>query len=119
MNQHPASLTLASLPQCPLQLVLKRFKQSGDHRPFASLNETLDGHARNELSVPQTREPIGRDGNPNGIEALTCTLIGAYVGGDSSHLAVDLGSSRNIECRKAQHRLLVQLNLLDILRVDP
>src|SRR5262249_54823344 len=104
--------------KCPHHLVAKRLEQVGDGRPFSGLNEAFDGHAGDEFNLAQPRQFIRRYRDPNGIIGLAGPLVRAYIGGDSIDVTVNLRGGCSIERRKAQHRLLLQLDFLDILRVD-
>src|SRR5262245_30095377 len=100
------------------ELILEGLHQIRQHRSVAGLHECFDRHARQQLYVAETLELLRWHGDPDGVIALASALIGRGIGGDARNDSLDFRRGARIERGETQYGLLVELQLVDVLRVD-
>src|SRR5262245_2790609 len=111
------------LPPSLHQLIRDGLDEVRDRRAVAGLDEGLDWHAGHQLEAVEPGNFAVRKHDPDGVETRSQTrslrLFLSDVGRDAAHFAVDLWRRALIERGKAQHCVLPNLDLVDVVRLDP
>src|SRR3954454_20038000 len=111
-------LRASLLPERAHELVVQRLHQIGQHGAVTGLDEGFRRHAGDQPGVTELGDLFRGQRDADGVVALAGALIGGDVGRDAADDAVELGRSALVEGGEAQQRLLADLELVDIDRID-
>src|SRR3954453_20860815 len=111
-------LRASLLPERPHELVVQRLHQIGQHGAVAGLDEGFRRHAGDQPGVTELGDLLCRQRDADGVVALAGALVGGDVGRDAADDAVELRRGALVESGQAQQRLLTDLELVDIDRID-
>src|SRR4051812_5524414 len=106
------------LPERAHELVVQRLHQIGQHGAVAGLDEGFRRHAGDQPGVTELGDLFCGQRDADGVVALAGALIGGDVGRDAADDAVELRRGALVEGGQAQQRLLADLELVDIDRID-
>src|SRR5215207_2305939 len=111
------SRRLAS-PEGARSLVGEGLRQIGEHGAVARLNEGLDRHAGDQAQTAEARELLLGERNPHRVIARAGALVSSEIAGNPRDLPIQLGRSALVEGGEAQHGVLPDPDLIDVLRVE-
>src|SRR4051812_11703788 len=111
-------LRASLLPERAHELVVQRLHQIGQHGAVTGLDEGFRRHAGDQPGVTELGDLFRGQRDTDGVVALAGALIGGDVGRGAADDAVELGRSALVEGGEAQQRLLADLELVDIDRID-